>query len=357
MKAMIMAAGVGSRLMPLTRQIPKPMAPVGNMPLMENILYLLQKHECSEIIANLHYRPDVIRSYFGDGRVFNVSLHYSPEDKLLGTAGGVKKCAWFLKDTFVIISGDVLTDVNLSYLLAAHKEKGALATIALKEVTNVEQYGIVVTDEKDRITDFQEKPKPSQALSNVANTGIYIFEPEIFDYIPQGQVYDFGKQLFPYLVKRKAPFFGVKITDYWCDIGSIATYRQANIDWLEGLVKTAVSPKDAIQGDNGSKVLMGDGVIRGKNVEISGKVVIGPGCRLGDNVLIKDSVIWSGTTIGNSVRVHEAVVGSNCNIAPHSEIGSNSAIGCQCQIPADQKIPPGSRLYTNGEGKLTELKE
>lgn len=196
MKAMIMAAGVGSRLMPMTAGVPKPMIPMANQPLMANTVRLLARHGFTELIANLHYHGDQIRAYFRDGSDFGVSMHYSPEDELLGTAGGVKRCAWFLDDTFVIVSGDALTDIDLTRLMEAHRRRGALATIALKEVPDVEHFGIVITDGDQRIRSFQEKPRPEEALSQVANTGIYVFEPEIFQFIPEG-FYDFGKQLFP----------------------------------------------------------------------------------------------------------------------------------------------------------------
>jgi len=168
LKAMIMAAGVGSRLMPLTLDIPKPMVPMANRPLMEIIVDLLAEHGISEMIANLHYHADAIEDYFGDGKRFGVSMSYSPEKELMGTAGGVKLCEWFLDDTFIIVSGDALTDIDLSALVAEHRAQGALATIALKEVREVEQFGVVVCDEKGRIERFQEKPRPEEALSNLA---------------------------------------------------------------------------------------------------------------------------------------------------------------------------------------------
>ena len=180
LKAMIMAAGVGSRLMPMTIDIPKPMIPMANRPLMADTVQLLRDHSFTNIIANLHYHADCISSYFGNGQPYGVSLEYSREEELLGTAGGVKRCEWFLDECFVIVSGDALTDMNLTELVRAHKRHGALATIALKEVQDVENFGIVITDEKGLIQSFQEKPSAQEALSRVANTGIYVFEPEIF---------------------------------------------------------------------------------------------------------------------------------------------------------------------------------
>jgi len=238
---MIMAAGVGSRLMPLTATVPKPMVPVANRPVMEHAVNLLKRYEITEVIANLHYLPDVIRDYFGDGSEFGANLKYSEEKELLGTAGGVKNNQWFLDETFVILSGDGLTDINLHKLIEFHKQKGALATIALKKVEEVEQFGVVIKGEDGKIESFQEKPKREEALSDLVNTGIYIFEPEIFDYIPAKEVYDFGKNLFPLLVEKNLPFYGYEMEGYWCDVGSLEVYRQAHCDVLDGKVDILVS--------------------------------------------------------------------------------------------------------------------
>ena len=256
MKAMIMAAGVGSRLMPLTTEIPKPMVPMANIPLMESTVKLLHRHGFNDLICNLHYHARNISSYFGDGSEFGVSMQYSLEKELMGTAGGVKNCEWFLDDTFIVISGDALTDIDLGGLLQAHRNKGALATIALKDVEEVEHFGVVITDEKGKIQKFQEKPRPEEALSHHANTGIYVFEPELFKHIPVRQFYDFGKQVFPHLVKAGAPFYGVPVKDYWCDVGSISTYCQAHRDILQQRVRTSVAG-DIIDIAEGTRVQIG----------------------------------------------------------------------------------------------------
>lgn len=325
MQAMIMAAGVGSRLMPMTTDIPKPMIPMANRPLMANTVQLLHRHGFDQIIANLHYHADCISSYFGDGQAFEVSLRYSREEELLGTAGGVKRCEWFLNDCFIIVSGDALTDIDLTELLRAHKQHGALATIALREVQDVEHFGIVIADEYGHIKSFQEKPRPEEALSRVANTGIYVFEPEIFKYIPVGEFYDFGKQVFPHLVKVGAPFYGVVVEDYWCDVGNIATYRQAHADVLEGKVRAELTGELSIL-KNKSRVLLGTGTKAGKNTEFNGNVVIGAGCSIGDNVSISDSVIWNETVIGDNVIIQDAIIGSRCRINAGKYIAAGTAM-------------------------------
>ncbi len=237
MKGMIMAAGVGTRLHPLTKDIPKPMVPIAGRPLMEHIIHLLRIHGFTQLVANLHYLPQTIQNYFGDGSRFGVNLKYSYEPDLMGTAGGVKNNQDFLDETFVVVSGDALTDINLAAFLDFHKQKGAIASIALKPMEEVERFGVVIVDSDGRITSFQEKPKKEEALSNLVNTGVYIFEPEIFNYIPGEEVYDFGKNLFPRLAAEGAPFYGYVTQDYWCDVGNLEAYSQAQKDVEQDRVK------------------------------------------------------------------------------------------------------------------------
>jgi len=331
MKAMIMAAGVGSRLMPMTADIPKPMIPIANRPLMSNTVQVLKEHGFSSIIANLHYHSDIISDFFGDGRKFGVDIRYSYEEELMGTAGGVKRCEWFLDDTFVIVSGDALTDMDLTALLKAHRAKGALASIALTEVQDVQNFGVVVTDENGLIRSFQEKPRPELALSRMVNTGIYVFEPEIFQQIPAGQFFDFGKQVFPHLVEIGAPFYGIHMANYWCDVGNIDTYRTAHADILAGRVRVQSSGK-LINLENGGRLLMGEGTQVGNDVSFRGSVTIGPGCRIGDDVNIRDSVIWNDTIIGNQASIHEAVIGANCQINSGLKVDAGAVIASNSRI-------------------------
>lgn len=344
MRAMIMAAGVGSRLMPLTAEIPKPMVPVANRPLMENILEVLARHGITEVIANLHCHGQVIKEHFGDGNRFGVNLLYSEEEELLGTAGGVKRCEWFLDDTFVVMSGDALTDVDLGSLVEAHKKAGALATIALRPMEEVEHYGVVITDENGLIQSFQEKPKRSEALSNLVNTGIYVFEREIFDYIPEEQFYDFGRQVFPHLVRVKAPFYGHVIDRYWCDVGDIEAYRQAHRDVLEGRVEYSVRGQ-LLKGTLGAtSILIGEGAELGRGVSLRGCVVIGPGCRIGDGAVLEDAVIWGDTVLGKLSKVKGSVIGSRCRIGAGCVIGPGAVVGSGYALHDGAVISEGTRL-------------
>ncbi len=348
MKAMILAAGVGNRLMPMTRDIPKPMVPVANVPLMENIVGLLAQHGLDRMVANLHYHGDQIREYFGDGARWGVEMHYSVEEELMGTAGGVKRCQAFLDETFVIVSGDALTDIDLSALVAEHKRKGALATIALKEVEEVELFGIVITDEEGRISSFQEKPQREEARSNLANTGIYVFEPEIFNHIPADRFYDFGKEVFPALVREEAPFYGVRVDGYWCDIGSMHTYSRAQGDVLQGRVKARTRGR-LVEALRGGKLLLGDDVEIDEQAIFAGNVVLGDRCVIGGHAFIADSVIWSDTYVGNAATLEGCVIGSHCHLGAGAKVRPGSAIASGCILTPGKEIIAESRVYGDGE--------
>lgn len=358
MKAMILAAGVGSRLEPLTCNIPKPMVPVVNRPAMEHIINLLVKNGITQVAANLWYLPEKIQDYFGDGSKFGVELRYSVEKELMGTAGGVKKLESFLNDTFVIISGDAVTDINLWEMIDFHKNRGALATIALKEVADPRHFGVVITEEDGKIKAFQEKPKPEEALSLLANTGIYIFEPEIFKMIPADTVFDFGKQLFPQLVETGAAFYGYQMKGYWCDIGTLTQYRLAHYDILKGLVsmdvpgiwhanavyvgeRTTIAPTARI----GSKVVIGRNCHIGEGVEIFGETVIGDNCLIEKGTSIFGSIIWRNTKIGSNARLVECVVGSECYLKDGSVIGAGVILSDECIVEPGSVVEANTKVW------------
>jgi len=337
--------------MPLTLDVPKPMVPMANRPLMEIIIDQLRGYGIREMIANLHYHAGVIEDYFGDGSNYGISLRYSPEKELMGTAGGVKLCEWFLDDTFIIVSGDALTDIDLDALVAEHRAKGALATIALKEVSEVEQFGVVVCDERGRIERFQEKPRREEALSNLANSGIYVFEPEIFKYIPANQFYDFGKQVFPQLVKLGAPFYGASIDSYWCDIGSLATYHQAHIDMLTG--KLGIEPQgELLSTGNGALVLLGEGAWVSEEVSFSGQVVIGPGCSLQGNIQVENSVLWEKVAVGAGTVIKDALIGADCCLGQEVRIDSGAVIASGCLLADGTRVPANTRVFSSRDGVL-----
>src|SRR5215217_6626524 len=235
MRAMVMAAGLGTRLRPLTYEVPKPVVPVVNRPVMEHILELLPGHGFTEVISNLHWFPDTIRNRIGDGSSVGVDLTYSHEEELLGTAGGVRNVAGYFGDQpFLVMAGDALTDLDLGALAAAHAANDGIATLAVRRVADVSEFGVVITGSDGRVQGFQEKPDPAEALSDLANCMIYAFDPAIFEHFPDHTVVDFALDLFPALLDHDVPFYVHESDAYWNDVGSLPEFLQGNLDAVEG---------------------------------------------------------------------------------------------------------------------------
>jgi len=319
MRAMILAAGLGTRLRPITYAMPKPMVPVLNRPVMEHIARLLARHGFGEAIANLHWFPETIEGRFGDGSGLGISLTYSHEDHLLGTSGGVRNAAGFLGDSFLVISGDALTDVDLTEMRRFHEAHDGIATLATKRVADTSQFGVAITGADGRIQGFQEKPDPSEALSDLANCGIYMFRSEIFDFFPEPGTSkaagpddppgfaDWAMDVFPALLDGDVPFYSHEIEAYWNDIGNLDELRQGNLDALHGAVELepgappvgdgvwAASPLDGVAIE--PPVLVGAGVELGEGVKIQGPAILADGCRLGDGVQVRDAILLAGTEL------------------------------------------------------------
>ncbi|WJI26621.1 NDP-sugar synthase [Thermosynechococcus sp. QKsg1] len=329
MKAMILAAGKGTRVRPITYTIPKPMIPILQKPVMEFLVELLRQHGFNQIMVNVSHLAHEIESYFQDGQRFGVEIAYSFEGyikdgelvgKALGSAGGIKRIQDFhpfFDDTFVVLCGDALIDLDLTAAVAWHRQKGAIATVIMKTVPkeDVSSYGVVVTDESDRIVAFQEKPSVEEALSNNINTGIYIFEPEILDYIPSNQEYDIGSQLFPKLVEMGAPFYGLAMDFEWIDIGKVPDYWQAVRGVLEGTIKNV-----SIPGHEQSP-----GIYTGLNVAVNwNKVTIQGPVYIGGMTKIEDGATIIGPTmIGPNCHICSGAVVDNCVIFEYSRLGSD----------------------------------
>src|SRR6059036_2417078 len=288
MKAVVMAGGEGTRLRPLTSNQPKPMVPIVGKPCMEHIVDLLKLHGFEEIIVTVAFLPQAIRSYFGDGESLGVPIGYSVEESPLGTAGSVRLAAGRLDDTFLVISGDALCDVDLTSLVQFHREKQASVTIGLKSVDNPLEFGIVVTDDEGRIERFLEKPSWGQVFSDTINTGIYVLEPEVLRHIPKDRPYDFSKELFPLLLEMGRPMYGYVMDGYWQDIGNLDQFRQANFDVLEERVSLHIP-----------------------GIQLRGNIWIGEGIDLEDLDQIEGP----------------AFIGNNCRIAPEASVGPRSVLG------------------------------
>lgn len=317
MRAMVMAAGKGTRLRPVTDLLPKPMAPVANRPVLHHILRLLQCHGFDEVVLNLHHLPDVITSYLGDGSALGVDVRYSPEPELLGTAGGVKKNEDFLgTGTFLIMSGDALTDIDLTGLLAAHRRHGSIATLAVKEVSDPSLFGVVVTDDDDRVLGFQEKPSREEARSHLCNCGIYVFEPEIFSLIPAGQFDDFGSRLFPDMLKQGIPFHAHSFNGYWSDVGNLGEFYRGNTDALTGRVRVEMPGREVRPG-----VWVDEGAVIAPSARAEPPVIIGKGCALGEDAVVEGpAVLGDRVVVGAGAHIVRAVVLSDSHVPAGSVI-------------------------------------
>jgi len=317
MKAMVLAAGLGTRLKPITFEIPKPMVPVLDRPVMAHIVGLLERQGFDQVISNLHYFPEAIKGYFGD------RIEYRYEDELLGTAGGVRNVAdFFGEDPVVVISGDALTDVDLNALLERHRSAGGIATLTVRRVSDTREYGVVIHDADGRIQGFQEKPDPAEALSDLGNCGIYCFSPEIFDYFPESPFADWAQDVFPALLEHDVPFHVHETTDYWNDVGSLAELRQGTFDALRGQLRiemTGTPIEEGLTVGEGTSldgvthaeppVWVGENCEIGEGVRLMGPCVIGDGCRIGAGAALRDTIVFPGTVIEEDALLIGAIHG------------------------------------------------
>ncbi|MEW6173956.1 MAG: sugar phosphate nucleotidyltransferase [Bacillota bacterium] len=364
MKAIIMAGGEGSRLRPLTCNRPKPMVPVANRPMMEYCVDLLKKNEIREIGCTLRYLPDVIVRHFGDGSDFGVRISYFIEENPLGTAGSVRNAAAFLDQTFIVVSGDALTDANLSMAVNFHRKRGAIATIVLARASCPLEYGVVITGDGGQIRCFLEKPGWGEVFSDTVNTGIYVLEPEIFDYFPAGKNFDFSKDLFPLLMKEKRALYGYIMDGYWCDIGGLEAYLKAHRDLLSGAVDAIlpgreVSPRvwmeDGVSVDTEAQ-LKGPLVI-GRNTEvragacIGAFTVLGRGCTVQAGASIKRSVAWDHCFIGRGAALRGAILANKVQVQTDAGVYEGAVVGDHSVIRERGLLKPGVKLWPH---KLVE---
>jgi mannose-1-phosphate guanylyltransferase len=337
MKAMILAAGKGTRVRPITHTTPKPMIPIMQKPVMEFLLELLRQHGFNQIMVNVSHLSEEIENYFRDGQRFGVQIAYSFEGRIedgkligdaLGSAGGLKRIQDFqpfFDDTFVVLCGDALIDLDLGEAVRRHKEKGAMASLITKRVPpeQVSSYGVVVSDPDGRVLSFQEKPSVEDAASDMINTGIYIFEPEVFDFIPSGEPFDIGSELFPKLVEAGAPFFALPMEFEWVDIGKVPDYWQAIRSVLQGDVRQVQVPGVEVRpgiftglnvAANWDKINVDGPIYVGGMTKIEdgatiiGPAMIGPSCHICEGATIDNSIIFDYSRIGPGVRLVEKLV-------------------------------------------------
>ena len=358
-----MAGGEGSRLRPLTSNMPKPLVPVAGRPIMEHILLHLRRHQLREVVATVQYLGASIRNYFGDGSEQGVSLTYSVEDSPLGTAGSVMLARPQLNEPFVVISGDSLTDIDLSAAIRFHRERKAIATIVLKPVPNPLEYGVVVVDEGGAVQRFIEKPSWGEVISDLANTGIYILDPAVFDFFRPGEVTDWSGDVFPKLLREGEHVFGWIADGYWEDVGSHSAYVKANFDCLEGRVKVQL-PGDRT-GDStwihpdaevfpGARIdgpaLISAGAKIRAGAWINGPAVIGAYTTIDSGVKLSNSIVWDHSYVGLNTRLRGAVVcrsvtvKNGCLLEEGSVIGSDVVIGAGSSVNANVRIWPNKEV-------------
>ena len=358
MKAVIMAGGEGSRLRPLTCDRPKPMVPVMNRPLMEYSVELLQKHGFRDIAVTLQYLPDQIKNHFGDGSRFGVNLHYFVEDEPLGTAGSVKNAASMLDETFIVISGDALTDFDLSEAVCFHRARGAVATLVLKAVENPLEYGVVMTDPDGRINRFLEKPGWGEVFSDTVNTGIYILEPEVLSLVEPGRMVDFSKDIFPRLLEMKELLFGCVLEGFWCDIGDLREYLRAHREVLAGRVGiklkgarhergiwieegASIHPRALLQGP----LYIGSGCLIDAGARIGEGTVLGSHTRVEERASVKRGLTWEGACIGKGAALRGGILCSSVQLGRRAAVYEEAVVGDGSLIQEGAVIKPGVKVW------------
>src|SRR3954468_5232204 len=358
MKAVILAGGEGTRLRPLTSNQPKPMMPIANVPMMEHLVKLLARHGFDDIVVTVAFMANHIRTYFGDGSELGVRMRYATEEAPLGTAGSVRNAMAELDETFLVISGDVLTDVDLGAIVEQHNERGAFATIALKRVENPVDFGIVITTEDGQIERFLEKPTWGQVFSDTINTGIYVLDPGVFEFIPEGEVVDFSSDVFPAVLDRGLSLLGTVVDGYWEDVGTLESYRTAHEQLLDGQVRIEPPGFQMKEG-----VWVGEGVDVSPDAFIEGPVLVGDNSRveagavlapytvLGADVVVKAdahlerTVVHDHCYIGQSARLRGAVIGRANDIRDHARIEEGVVIGDECFVGNHAIVNPGVKIY------------
>ncbi|MDF0727168.1 NDP-sugar synthase [Cytobacillus sp. S13-E01] len=360
MKGVILAGGRGKRLRPLTCNLPKPMVPLLHKPVMEYSIELLKKHGITEIAITTHYLSKSIQNYFGDGSEYGVTLHYFDEDKPLGTAGCLKSAQNFLDETFLVISGDALTDLNLTEGIKFHKEKESLLTIFLKKVENPLEYGIVMTDCTGRVQRFIEKPKWSEVYTHTVNTGIYVVNPAIFSYWKSGTFQDFSYDLFPKLLHHNERLYGFEGEGYWSDVGKIDRYIQTQFDMLDNKVDIK------IQGEEkyprvwvGTNVSIEEGALLVGPLFIGANTVIRTGAKIDpysiigqDNLIeanasIERSICWNDVYIGSSSKLQGVTIANDTQISSEAVLCEHCIIGDHSKIGYKSWIKPGVKVWSN----------
>ena len=361
MKAVILVGGEATRLRPLTCNTPKAMVPVLNTPFLEHVIRYLNHHQVTEVVLALSHRQQTIEDYFEDGSQFGVKLRYSVEDMPLGTGGAVKNAEKYLDETFLVLNGDIFTDLDITAMMELHRDRKAKVTISLTPVDDPTSYGLVETDARNKITRFLEKPQPSEVTTNMINAGIYILEPDVLTHMPPQVSFSFEHELFPSLLDKGEPVYAYPFTAYWIDIGAPEKYLQLHRDLLSGKSSRYILPTERLIGEQShihptaqinGLVVIGNNCHIEPKVKLTGPVVIGSDCTIQSEAIIEDSVIWHDAQIGPGVVVKSCALANGCYlnadcIVEGSTLGDNVVIISGCQLKPGSKIWPGTQVEAN----------
>jgi len=355
-QAVILVGGQGTRLRPLTCNLPKPMVPVLNLPFLEHVIHNLKAHKITDIIMAQHYLAESIENYFGNGNDFGVKLTYVMEDNPRGTAGAIKNVEKYIKGTFFVLNGDIFANRNFTDMLKMHRRNHASATIALTPVDDPTIYGVVEIDANKRVTRFLEKPKKEEITTNLINAGTYVLEPEVLKRIAPGIKVSIERETYPQMLSDREPVYAYAAYDYWMDTGTTEKYLQLHHDLLagkcegykfdDGLIAGETSRIDKDVKING-KVIVGINCIIEAGVELIGPLVIGDNCSIRRGTIIADSVIWRNATLGHDVEIQRSAIANDCNIGENNHL-TDVVIGDHIKIIPSANLPAGSRLYPEG---------
>ena len=354
MKAVILVGGQATRLRPLTTNTPKAMVPILNTPFLEHVFRNLHRHRVSDIILAQHHLAGPIESYLGDGSRFGVRVTYVIEDSPRGTAGAIKNVERYLDETFLVLNGDIFTDLDITAMVELHRQRGAVVTIDLTPVEDPTAYGLIETDAQDRVTRFLEKPEWSQVTTNMINAGTYVLEPEVLARIPPERQVSMEREIFPLLVDSGEPVYAYPSPGYWMDMGTPEKYLQLHRDLLDGRSTwySLATPEEVRTGERcdihptakiKGPVVIGDGCSIGPGAKLVGPVVVGEGCKIGAGSVVEDSVLWWQVSLGEKVVVRNSAVANDCRLESGSSI-DGSVLGDHVTVAAGSRLETGSRI-------------
>jgi mannose-1-phosphate guanylyltransferase len=357
MKAVILVGGEGTRLRPLTFNTTKAMVPVLNKPFLEHLLGYLKGYGITDIILAMSYLPHHIKDYFGNGVKTGVRLSYLIEEEALGTAGAVKNAEKYLDETFLMLNGDIITDLDITAVIDFHRESQAVATIAVIPVDDPTAYGLIETDATGRITRFLEKPRREQVTTNMINAGIYVLEPDILAQIPPGKMVSMERETFQQLLAQGEPVYAYSSTAYWLDMGTPEKYLRLNHDLLLGKAPSLFNATGGVQIGGGGRidpsaeieapVLIGEGCVIGRGVKLKGPAVLGPQCEIGEGASIEGAVLWNNARVSQKAVLRHCIAASHCQILEESQILDNCVLGDKVVVGKNNKLAQGTRIRPN----------